>query len=212
MKTKHNTVLIPTGLITHVSEALLPRILNGKLLSVFRLFLGSFWLSVNIFILNLSSSFGQLANNLPPLNYLLRIIAHGLLLSFPQLGILFMPESLRWLAAEDRYDDVRRTLAQLRDLDESDPAITLEMEEIQAAIDAERAGSGRKFTEITQPINMKRLFIGIMLQTFQQWTGTNAINYYGPTIFRSIGIQSTEVDVLATGVYGVVKVAFVFVR
>ncbi|RUS22819.1 general substrate transporter [Endogone sp. FLAS-F59071] len=130
---------------------------------------------------------------------------------FLAAGILFMPESLRWLAAQNRHEDVRRTLAQLRNLDELDPAITSEMKEIQAAIDAERASSGRKFTEIMQPLNIKRLFIGIMLQTFQQWTGTNAINYYAPAIFQSIGIQSTEIDVLATGVYGVVKIVFVFI-
>lgn len=123
-----------------------------------------------------------------------------------------MPESLRWLAAHGRHDQARRTLAQLRNLDESDNAVTEELEEIQRAIDLERESSSSKFSEIFQPSNLRRLLIGIMMQTFQQWTGSNAINYYAPNIFQSIGIQSTEIDVLATGVYGCVKVAFVFVR
>ncbi|RUS22856.1 hypothetical protein BC937DRAFT_86303 [Endogone sp. FLAS-F59071] len=125
-------------------------------------------------------------------------------------GILFMPESLRWLASHGRHDIARRTLAQLRNLGESDHAVTEEMEEIQRAIDLERESSTGKFFEILQPSNLRRLLIGIMMQTFQQWTGSNAINYYAPNIFRSIGIQSTEIDVLATGVYGCIKVAFVF--
>lgn len=33
----------------------------------------------------------------------------------------------------------------------------------------------------------------------------NAINYYSPTIFKSIGFQGTSVQLLATGVYGLVK-------
>lgn len=33
----------------------------------------------------------------------------------------------------------------------------------------------------------------------------NALNYYSPTIFASIGISGTSVGLLATGVYGIVK-------
>jgi len=40
----------------------------------------------------------------------------------------------------------------------------------------------------------------------QQWTGTNAINYFSPQIFASLGISGTTSGLLATGVYGVVKV------
>jgi MFS family permease len=35
----------------------------------------------------------------------------------------------------------------------------------------------------------------------------NAINYYSPTIFKSIGFTGTSVQLLATGVYGLVKMA-----
>jgi len=44
---------------------------------------------------------------------------------------------------------------------------------------------------------------------FQQWTGTNAINYFSPQIFASLGIGETTAELFATGVYGVVKVVSV---
>ena len=39
---------------------------------------------------------------------------------------------------------------------------------------------------------------------FQQWTGVNAILYYAPSIFRSLGLTGNTVSLLATGVVGIV--------
>lgn len=42
--------------------------------------------------------------------------------------------------------------------------------------------------------------------TFLTRTGRiNAINYYSPTIFKSIGFTGTSVGLLATGIFGIVK-------
>ncbi|KAI8637011.1 general substrate transporter [Parasitella parasitica] len=127
------------------------------------------------------------------------------------IGMAFLPESLRWLALKGRDEDVKRNLLKLRDLPEDHPEIIEELEEINAAAAFERESKLGKWTELFQRNNLHRLFIGIMLQIFQQWTGTNAINYYAPEIFKSTGLDSNETEILATGVYGVVKVAFVFV-
>lgn len=53
--------------------------------------------------------------------------------------------------------------------------------------------------------NRRRAFISIALMCAQQWTGTNAINYYAPTIFNDLGLSGNTTDLLATGVYGVVR-------
>jgi hypothetical protein len=37
-------------------------------------------------------------------------------------------------------------------------------------------------------------------------TGTNAINYFAPSIFASVGLTRTSTSLLATGVYGIVNV------
>ncbi|KAI8969312.1 general substrate transporter [Mycotypha africana] len=135
-------------------------------------------------------------------------IAPGFILG---VGMVFLPESLRWLALKGRAEDVKKNLLRLRDLPEDHPSITEELCEINVAAEFERESKSGKWTELFQRSNLHRLFIGIMLQIFQQWTGTNAINYYAPEIFRSAGLDSNEVEILATGVYGIVKVAFVFI-
>ncbi|KAI8890860.1 general substrate transporter [Backusella circina FSU 941] len=127
------------------------------------------------------------------------------------VGMIFLPESLRWYASRGEYDKVLSTLSKLRDMPEDHPEVQGEFEEIQQASQLEKEGKAGKFSELFHGHNLHRLFVGIMLQVFQQWTGTNAINYYAPDIFKSIGLGSAETDILATGVYGAVKVAFVFV-
>lgn len=36
-------------------------------------------------------------------------------------------------------------------------------------------------------------------------SGINALNYYSPSIFKSIGLTSTSVGLLATGIFGIIK-------
>ncbi len=38
---------------------------------------------------------------------------------------------------------------------------------------------------------------------FQQWTGVNAILYYAPSIFKSLGLTGSTISLLATGVVGI---------
>lgn len=42
-------------------------------------------------------------------------------------------------------------------------------------------------------------------------SGINAINYFSPTVFASIGISGTNTSFLTTGIFGVVKTALTFV-
>ncbi|KAI9259454.1 hypothetical protein BDA99DRAFT_538416 [Phascolomyces articulosus] len=137
----------------------------------------------------------------------LQIVPGGILL----LGMGFLPESLRWLASRDRIDQLTTTLSRLRGLPEDHELIIQEVTEIHESILEERANKSNKWAELLQRSNIRRLIIGVMVGVCQQWTGTNAINYYAPQIFRQIGLTGETVDILATGIYGVVKVVFVFV-
>lgn len=53
--------------------------------------------------------------------------------------------------------------------------------------------------------NRNRIFMGMALMMLQNLSGINALNYYSPTIFQSIGFKGTSVGLLATGVFGLVK-------
>lgn len=50
-----------------------------------------------------------------------------------------------------------------------------------------------------------------MLFLWQNGCGINAINYYSPIIFESIGIQGTSAGFLTTGIYGVIKTVVTFI-
>ncbi|KAI8335110.1 general substrate transporter [Chlamydoabsidia padenii] len=135
-------------------------------------------------------------------------IPAGLLL----IGMFFLPESLRWLALKGESEQVKKNLLRLRNVPEQDAEFTRELQEILEVAEEERKFKGFKsLPDLFTKNNLHRLFIGIMLQVFQQWTGTNAINYYAPEIFQSTGMTANNIDILATGVYGVVKVVFVAV-
>jgi len=46
---------------------------------------------------------------------------------------------------------------------------------------------------------------------WQNGSGINAINYYSPTVFKSLGIQGTNAAFFTTGLFGVVKTALTIV-
>ncbi|KAG0653124.1 hypothetical protein C6P46_004035, partial [Rhodotorula mucilaginosa] len=55
------------------------------------------------------------------------------------------------------------------------------------------------------------MIITTMLFMWQNGTGINAINYYSPTIFKSIGVTGTDTSLLTTGVFGVIKTVLALV-
>ncbi|EXJ93760.1 hypothetical protein A1O1_02153 [Capronia coronata CBS 617.96] len=118
----------------------------------------------------------------------------------------FAPESPRWLARGDRWDDARRSLARLRNLPESDEAITVEMAEIATQIDEEIASTnGRSFKEMFMGKNFTRLCWGLGVACLAMWTGHNSILYYGPTVFREIGFTAQDAALFASGMITVIK-------
>lgn len=127
------------------------------------------------------------------------------------VSILFCPESPRWLASKDNWDDASRVLADVRHLPIEHPYVQQELLELRTQLEEERRSvHGTGFWALQKecwliPANRKRALLSMGLMVCQQWTGTNAINYYAPTIFAALGIDGTTTGLLATGVYGIVK-------
>lgn len=130
------------------------------------------------------------------------------------LFVLFMlpqPESPRWLVEQQRYDDAAKSLAYATRSSVDDPAVVEILEEIKGDL------AGKQKTSTWKQFRMMgesrttalRSFIPSFLMLCQQWTGTNAINYFSPQIFAGLGITGTTSGLFATGVYGVVKVVAV---
>lgn len=68
----------------------------------------------------------------------------------------------------------------------------------------------RRFSQLTNTLShialLRRVAIGSLTTFFQQWTGVNAILYYTPAIFTSLGLVGNTYFLLATGVVGIVYV------
>ncbi|OGT42001.1 MAG: hypothetical protein A3F42_04360 [Gammaproteobacteria bacterium RIFCSPHIGHO2_12_FULL_37_34] len=114
------------------------------------------------------------------------------------IGMLFLPESPRWLAKQKKFDQARNTLIYLRHTTHIDSELT----EIKNSLNLREA----KISEIFAPWIRPVLFMGIALGFFQQVTGINTIIYYAPTIFQIAGFQDTSSSILATVGIGVVNV------
>jgi len=51
-----------------------------------------------------------------------------------------------------------------------------------------------------------RFIIAFFIFLLQQWSGQNTVGYYAPQIFQAIGFSSVQSSLLASGVYGIMKV------
>jgi sugar porter (SP) family MFS transporter len=114
------------------------------------------------------------------------------------IGMIFLPESPRWLLKQNREADAVRTLHALR----NGQNVNEEIAEIKSSLLIRKAS----FREIFSPYMLPVLFLGIMLGFIQQTTGINTIIYYAPTIFQLAGFQDTSSSILATVGIGVVNV------
>ncbi|KAJ7736579.1 general substrate transporter [Mycena maculata] len=121
--------------------------------------------------------------------------------------LLTVKESPRWLAPVGRTEEAIANLSYLRKEPESSEAVIHEMAEIEAAIQEEReARQGLGLHEaFLGKGNFVRFVIAFVIFLLQQWSGQNSVNYYSPQIFASIGYTARRNGLLATGIYGVVK-------
>ncbi|KAF7558750.1 hypothetical protein G7046_g5403 [Stylonectria norvegica] len=143
--------------------------------------------------------------------FAVQLIPGGLLL----LGSLFIPESHRWLFSKGRREEAMKNLCWMRNLGPDHIYIIEEVNYIDEDLERYRKDVGAGFWKPFKALKNKsvqwRFFLGAMLFVFQNGSGINAINYYSPTVFKSLGIHGTNTSFLTTGIFGVVKTALTFV-
>jgi sugar porter (SP) family MFS transporter len=116
------------------------------------------------------------------------------------VGMIFLPESPRWLLRRGERDEARKMLARIRG--------TAEMEEELRDIEQSivKAPESGRFSDLFAAAIRPALVVGIGLAIFQQITGINTVIYYAPLIIQSAGISSASGAILATAGIGAVNV------
>ncbi|KAE8359169.1 sugar transporter [Aspergillus caelatus] len=121
-------------------------------------------------------------------------------------GTFFLPYTPRWLMMKNREDEAMPTLSRVRRVPRSDNRIVQEMLEIKASAVFDDETTAAMFPGITSPILLsyeryksmftfrhlnRRLLLACLLQLIQQFT--------------KIGLSGSSVDLLATGVIGILN-------
>ncbi|TVY13509.1 putative quinate permease, partial [Lachnellula arida] len=128
------------------------------------------------------------------------------------IGLFFIKESPRWLMAKNQRDKALKNLCWIRMLPEDDIYMLEEVSAIDAALEQQHATVGlgfwQPFVALWNDRKVSyRFSLGCSLFFWQNTSGINAINYYSPTVFESIGVTGTNASLLTTGVFGLVKAA-----
>ncbi|SFN07685.1 MFS transporter, SP family, galactose:H+ symporter [Izhakiella capsodis] len=121
------------------------------------------------------------------------------------IGVIFLPNSPRWLAAKGDFRDAKRVLDRLRDTSEQ---AKRELDEIRESLKIKQSG----WQLFQSNSNFRRaVFLGVLLQVMQQFTGMNVIMYYAPKIFEIAGFTNTTEQMWGTVIVGLVNVLATFI-
>lgn len=101
------------------------------------------------------------------------------------LVMFFVPSSPRWLVSKGRKEEAGRILEKINDREFAQR----ELASIQEAVSKEEKGS---WSVLFQKGIRVALFAGMGLAILSQFTGINAIIYYGPRIMEEAGIQLSD--------------------
>jgi MFS family permease len=163
--------------------------------------------------------------------FAVQLIPGGLL----AIGSVWLKESPRWLFSKGKREQGLKNLLWIRNLPADNFYIVEEISFIEAALEHQKSSVGLGFFDPFKAVFKSRslqwrVFLGTTLFIFQNGSGINgkcfsdstcrrrdhyslflAINYYSPTVFKSLGIVGGNTSFLTTGLFGVVKTVFTII-
>jgi len=123
----------------------------------------------------------------------------------------FQYESPRYLVKKGSDELATKNMARVRNLPRDHPYVVREINAIQVQLQEEQeATMGQGWFGIVKemffiPSNLYRIYIGLMGQILSQWSGAGSITLYAVDLFALLGITGTNESLLATAVFGIVK-------
>jgi len=125
-------------------------------------------------------------------------------------GMLFFPESPRYLVETDQADKALVVLKKLHYNGSNEDWVQTEFNEIKLTIEAEKAITAPGWRVMfTVPTWRTRLMHATLIQFFGQMTGINVIGYYSTILYENLGIVGDR-NLLVTSIYNVVGPIFNF--
>jgi sugar porter (SP) family MFS transporter len=109
-------------------------------------------------------------------------------------GMLFLPESPRWLIKRNRPEEALRVLQRVREPGDDTAAELGEIQEI------ERRESSGGWRDLARPWVRPALVTGLGIAMFSQLTGINAMVYYAPTMLSEAGFGDNAAMLAGIGV------------
>jgi MFS transporter, SP family, galactose:H+ symporter len=122
-------------------------------------------------------------------------------------GMLFLPESPRWMLLKGKTEKARKILGRIRRTQQIDQ----EIKKIEKTLQEEKSIAKKSWKALTAKWVRPAIIVGFGLAFFQQVTGINTIIYYAPTIFKMAGFETAAAAILATIGIGLVNVIFTII-
>jgi sugar porter (SP) family MFS transporter len=120
------------------------------------------------------------------------------------LGVLWLPESPRWLMQADQHERARRILGKIGNAHFAETTIT----DIKKSL---QGGTKRvALADVFAPGARKAVILGITLAVFQQFCGINVVFNYTSTIFESVGANLNQ-QLFETVSIGAVNLVFTLI-
>lgn len=122
----------------------------------------------------------------------------------------FLPETPRWLIANDRHEEALDTMAKYHGEGSRDsPIVQLEYKEMVEDISV--TGSDKRWWDYRELFNSReqryRTMLVFSMAFFGQWSGNGPVSYYYPTMVQGAGITNNHTRLLYNGMQNVVSFA-----
>lgn len=191
------TALVPV----YVAETV-PKEVRGALVATYQLFVTLGLLTsycVNLGTSHLGNQSGQWRAPIG-IGY-----AWGVILG---VGMFFLPESPRWLFANDLHEKCLEALKFINNHAKTGDNVRLNERylEVQTSVAESVAAGKAKWVDAFRPGNkaLYRTLLGFSLQVLQQLTGANYFFYFGAKIFSAVGMDNSYLTQIILGLVNVV--------